>query len=108
MFNSVGTAYAAVRRDEARSAIESRFVLWFNGNGIPERYWIPAEEGTDYHMTPCLVAAGAVPQRHSRAERRGQCRREWKGQRAYQLDERPDDRHSISPAAGRAGRRSTR
>src|SRR4029077_7972836 len=34
--------------------IESRFVLWFNGNGIPERYWIPAETGADYHMTPCL------------------------------------------------------
>ena len=20
---------------------EKRFLLWFNGNGIPERYWIP-------------------------------------------------------------------
>ena len=29
-------------------------MLWFNGNGIPERYWIPSEEGADYHMTPCL------------------------------------------------------
>ena len=38
----------------AEKAIESRFVLWFNGNGIPERYWIPSEEGADYHMTPCL------------------------------------------------------
>src|SRR6185503_19052367 len=51
MFNSIGTAYAA---DTVEKAIESRFVLWFNGNGIPERYWIPAEEGHDYHMTPCL------------------------------------------------------
>ena len=25
----------------AEKPIESRFVLWFNGNGIPERYWIP-------------------------------------------------------------------
>jgi hypothetical protein len=49
MFNSHGTAYAA-----AAKPIETRFVLWFNGNGIPERYWIPAEEGTDYRMTPCL------------------------------------------------------
>ena len=27
--------------DRPRRPIESRFVLWFNGNGIPERYWIP-------------------------------------------------------------------
>jgi len=53
MFNSVGTAYAAPAEKEAK-AIESRFVLWFNGNGIPERYWIPSEQGSDYRMTPCL------------------------------------------------------
>jgi hypothetical protein len=53
MFNSVGTAYAHPA-DGGEKAIESRFVLWFNGNGIPERYWIPEEEGTAYHMTPCL------------------------------------------------------
>ena len=27
---------------------------WFNGNGIPERYWIPLETGADYTLTPCL------------------------------------------------------
>src|SRR5437588_12859824 len=55
MFNSQGTAYAAApSADGAEKAIESRFVLWFNGNGIPERYWIPSEEGSDYRMTPCL------------------------------------------------------
>lgn len=53
MFNSVGTAYAAPE-NQAKREIESRFVLWFNGNGIPERYWIPSEEGTGYRMTPCL------------------------------------------------------
>jgi Protein of unknown function (DUF1552) len=56
MFNSHGTAYAtgtAARIGER--PIESRFVLWFNGNGIPERYWIPAETGPDYRMTPCLA-----------------------------------------------------
>jgi len=53
MFNSVGTAYAAPA-DGPKRAIESRFVLWFNGNGIPERYWIPSDEGTNYRMTPCL------------------------------------------------------
>jgi hypothetical protein len=53
MFNSVGTAYAAPA-DKASKAIESRFVLWFNGNGIPERYWIPSEQGSDYRITPCL------------------------------------------------------
>ena len=51
MFNSHGTAYAAAKTPQP---IETRFVLWFNGNGIPERYWIPAEEGADYRMTPCL------------------------------------------------------
>jgi hypothetical protein len=62
MFNSHGTAYAAVTsavpKDEA--PIESRFVLWFNGNGIPERYWIPAETGADYRMTPCLAPLAAM------------------------------------------------
>ena len=48
MFNSTGTAYAAA------PGIPSRFVLWFNGNGIPERYWIPSETGDAYSLTPCL------------------------------------------------------
>jgi hypothetical protein len=52
MFNSLGTAYAA---EAAPKPIETRFVLWFNGNGIPERYWIPTEEGPDYEITPCLA-----------------------------------------------------
>ena len=30
-------------RAGAEKPIESRFVLWFNGNGIPERYWIPSK-----------------------------------------------------------------
>ncbi len=49
MFNAAGTAYAATA-----AAPETRFVLWFNGNGIPERYWMPAEAGRDYPVTPCL------------------------------------------------------
>ena len=53
MFNSSGTAYAA-RGGTTGTAPETRFVLWFNGNGIPERYWIPREEGADYSLTPCL------------------------------------------------------
>jgi hypothetical protein len=53
MFNSTGTAYAA---DERWSKpIESRFVFWFNGNGIPERYWIPSETGPDFQFSPCLT-----------------------------------------------------
>ena len=57
MFNAAGTAYAAESSPEGKSeqAIESRFVFWFNGNGIPERYWIPAETGPDFNMTPCLA-----------------------------------------------------
>jgi hypothetical protein len=58
MFNSHGTAYAAGPAagagKVAEKAIETRFVFWFNGNGIPERYWIPSEEVRNYRMTPCL------------------------------------------------------
>src|SRR5258708_5909703 len=55
MFNSHGTAYAAATKTAGHDKpIESRFVLWFNGNGIPERYWIPSEEGSDFRITPCL------------------------------------------------------
>jgi hypothetical protein len=59
MFNSTGTAYAAesaaTKVGTAAAAAESRFVLWFNGNGIPERYWIPNRAGADYDITPCLT-----------------------------------------------------
>jgi Protein of unknown function (DUF1552) len=58
MFNSAGSAYAAdpaLAGKVAETPIESRFVLWFNGNGIPERYWIPAETGANFSMTPCLA-----------------------------------------------------
>ena len=51
MFNVSGTAYAAT---DAPREIEKRFVLWFNGNGISEKYWIPAETGANYNITPCL------------------------------------------------------
>ncbi len=51
MFNSTGTAYAATQP----KPIETRFVHWFNGNGIPERYWIPSRTGADYDITPCLT-----------------------------------------------------
>ena len=37
-----------------RRPIELAFVLWFNGNGIPEQYWIPRRDGADYEFTPCL------------------------------------------------------
>src|SRR5262245_52060868 len=56
MFNSWGTAYAAPAESKAPTAsIQSRFVFWFNGNGIPERFWIPEDTGPDYAMTPCLT-----------------------------------------------------
>ena len=38
----------------AAQPIETRFVLWFNGNGIVEKYWIRAKTVPDYEMTPCL------------------------------------------------------
>lgn len=55
MFNSNGTAYAA-----GKKPIDSRFVVWFNGNGIPERYWIPDQTGSDYELTPCLSPLKSV------------------------------------------------
>ncbi|MBX5496170.1 MAG: DUF1552 domain-containing protein, partial [Bryobacteraceae bacterium] len=51
MFNSTGTAYAA----GTEATPPTRFVLWFNGNGIPEKYWIPKETGKDFTLTPCLA-----------------------------------------------------
>jgi hypothetical protein len=50
MFNSNGTAYAATSK-----SVEPRFVFWFNGNGIPEKYWIPRETGTGFEIPPCLA-----------------------------------------------------
>ncbi|MEZ5355960.1 MAG: DUF1552 domain-containing protein [Bryobacteraceae bacterium] len=47
MFNPSGTAYAA-------EAIPKRLVFWFNGNGIPEKYWVPRETGEGFAFTPCL------------------------------------------------------
>lgn len=52
MFNDSGTAYAAASSQGA--PIEKRFVLWFNGNGVPERYWFPADTGPQFGLTPCL------------------------------------------------------
>ncbi len=53
MFNSRGTAYAATA-ETASQAIPTRFILWFNGNGIVEKYWIPRQEGSGFEITPCL------------------------------------------------------
>jgi hypothetical protein len=50
MFDVRGAAYAL---DGALP--DKRFILWFNGNGIPEKYWIPTETGAAYSMTPCLA-----------------------------------------------------
>ena len=54
MFNFNGTAYAAPGK-KSTVPIESRFLLWFNGNGIPERYWIPETTGKDFELSPCLA-----------------------------------------------------
>lgn len=55
-FNSRGTAYAA------GAPIETRFVFWFNGNGIVEKYWIPEDTGCDYTITPCLTPLAPLKQ----------------------------------------------
>ena len=49
MFNSSGTAYAGTS-----GTVPRRFVFWFNGNGIPEKYWIPRETGPGFEFTACL------------------------------------------------------
>ncbi len=69
MFNSTGTAYAAERAATGKVAeapIENRFVLWFNGNGIPERYWIPAETGAGYTPDALPSTTGAFSERYPR------------------------------------------
>jgi hypothetical protein len=58
MFNMNGTAYAA--EPGKVGAIDKRFVIWWNGNGIPERYWIPRETGENYELTACLSPLGRV------------------------------------------------
>ena len=53
MFNPNGTLYAAeIKRGVQAAKPETRFLLWFNGNGITERYWIPTTTGPDYELTP--------------------------------------------------------
>src|SRR5262245_29666025 len=61
MFNANGTAYAASADvTAAATAIQPRFLFWFNGNGIAERYWIPREVGAGFDLTPCLAPLEAV------------------------------------------------
>ncbi len=55
MFNPNGTLYAADIARGAAAKPQSRFLLWFNGNGITERYWMPTTTGADYEITPCLA-----------------------------------------------------
>src|SRR4030081_2645685 len=56
MFDGKGIAYAAERAGKlATVAPESRFVLWFNGDGVVEKFWIPTETGPGYQLTPCLA-----------------------------------------------------
>lgn len=53
LFTPNGRALAATT-GRAAGAVPSRFVHWFNGNGIVERYWIPRQSGEDFAFTPCL------------------------------------------------------
>ena len=69
MFNTSGTAYAA----GVSKAIPKRFVFWFNGNGILEKYWVPRETGADYAML-LPAAARAVSGRYPHRQRLGQRR----------------------------------
>src|SRR5258707_3711283 len=57
MFDGKGIGYAATSaaRVTVPGGPQRRFVLWFNGNGVVEKYWIPTETGSDYSLTPCLT-----------------------------------------------------
>ncbi|MGH9720037.1 MAG: DUF1552 domain-containing protein, partial [Bryobacteraceae bacterium] len=55
MFDGNGIAYAASGKVATPVKPETRFVLWFNGNGVVERFWIPTETGPGYALTPCLA-----------------------------------------------------
>ena len=66
MFNSIGHGVCgharngrSRRRPAVEKPIETRFVLWFNGNGIPERYWIPVGRGSGLRADSLPGAAGA-------------------------------------------------
>lgn len=50
MFDRHGRAWA-----DDGAPVAPRFVLWFNGNGVPERDWIPTETGPDFTLPPCLT-----------------------------------------------------
>ena len=65
MFNSAGTAYAA---ETKAAGIPTRFVLWFNGNGISEKYWIPRETGDRFHVHTLPRAPCTLSRRHSRGD----------------------------------------
>jgi len=59
MFNSNGTAYAAATKSPAVG--RSRHVSWSGSRQRhPERYWIPAETGVNYELTPCLTPLKSV------------------------------------------------
>src|ERR1035441_1254620 len=70
MFNSNGTAYGASSdatrnvsaREGTQKEIPTRFILWFNGNGITEKYWIPQDTGPDYVLSPCLAPLASLRQ----------------------------------------------
>ena len=96
MFNSSGTAYAA-REGLAATTPETRFVLWFNGNGIPERYWIPRDEGNKYSLTPCLSPLARAARRRPDSLWPGQPQRANQrcGQRPSTHHERLDVRREI-------------
>jgi hypothetical protein len=55
IFNSAGTAYAF-----EPGPVETRFILWFNGNGITEKYWIPRQTGAEFTLTPCLAPLASL------------------------------------------------
>ena len=96
MFNSNGTAYAAETVRSKAAPVEKRFVIWFNGNGIPERYWIPGETGADYDMTPCSDSAGALARQRSHPQRARQFgHRQYGVRRPSDGDERADDMHAL-------------
>ena len=95
MFNSHGHRLCGRAGDRRREADREPLRALVQRQRHPGAVLDSVRRGRRLSHDAVPLAAGAVPQRRSRAERRGQCGRGRNGQRPHQLHERPDDRHAL-------------
>lgn len=55
MFGRHGNAWA-----DSGKPVGNRFVFWFNGNGVPEKFFMPNDAGQDFTLSPCLSPLAPV------------------------------------------------